>query len=68
MTQHAPQAVSPRPSLPANATRRVAIDPLSRVEGHGKVTIWLDDDGQVVEARLHIVEFRGFEAFIVGRP
>jgi len=68
MTQHAPEAVSPRPSLPANATRRVAIDPLSRVEGHGKVTIWLDDDGQVVEARLHIVEFRGFEAFIVGRP
>ncbi|MBM4783122.1 MAG: Ni/Fe hydrogenase subunit alpha [Archangiaceae bacterium] len=48
--------------------RRIAIDPLSRVEGHGKVTLLLDDAGHVHEARLHIVEFRGFEAFIVGRP
>ena len=48
--------------------RRVAIDPVSRVEGHGKVTLLVDDDNQVREARLHIVEFRGFEAFIKGRP
>ena len=48
--------------------RRIAIDPVSRVEGHGKVTLLLDDAGHVHEARLHIVEFRGFEAFIVGRP
>ena len=48
--------------------RRVAIDPLSRVEGHGKVTLLLDDDGHVQQARLHIVEFRGFEKFIQGRP
>ena len=48
--------------------RRVAIDPLSRVEGHGKVTLLLDDAHRVRQARLHIVEFRGFEAFIVGRP
>ncbi len=48
--------------------RRIAIDPISRVEGHGKVTLLLDDAGRVHEARLHIVEFRGFEAFIVGRP
>jgi NAD-reducing hydrogenase large subunit len=38
------------------------------VEGHGKVTVHLDADGQVEEARLHIVEFRGFERFIQGRP
>jgi NAD-reducing hydrogenase large subunit len=50
------------------ALRRVAIDPLSRVEGHGKVTLMLDDHNRVHQARLHIVEFRGFEAFIVGRP
>ncbi|MCA2980392.1 MAG: Ni/Fe hydrogenase subunit alpha [Myxococcaceae bacterium] len=49
-------------------TRRIAIEPLSRVEGHGKVTLLLDEAGAVREARLHIVEFRGFEAFIVGRP
>ncbi|MCW5634843.1 MAG: Ni/Fe hydrogenase subunit alpha [Rubrivivax sp.] len=62
--------------MPAAATaatetpglRRVAIDPLSRVEGHGKVTLLLDEHNRVHQARLHIVEFRGFEAFIVGRP
>jgi len=48
--------------------RRIALDPLSRVEGHGKVTLLLDDDDQVQQARLHIVEFRGFEKFIQGRP
>jgi NAD-reducing hydrogenase large subunit len=48
--------------------RRVVIDPVSRVEGHGKVTILLDEDNQVQQVRLHIVEFRGFEKFIEGRP
>lgn len=48
--------------------RRVAIDPISRVEGHGKVTLLLDEHNRVQQARLHIVEFRGFERFIQGRP
>lgn len=48
--------------------RRVAIDPVSRVEGHGKVTILLDAQNRVQQVRLHIVEFRGFEKFIEGRP
>lgn len=48
--------------------RRVAIDPVSRVEGHGKVTLLLDDDNRIHQVRLHIVEFRGFEKFIQGRP
>ena len=48
--------------------RRVVIDPVSRVEGHGKVTILLDDQNKVHQVRLHIVEFRGFEKFIQGRP
>ncbi|HYR24219.1 MAG TPA: Ni/Fe hydrogenase subunit alpha, partial [Aquabacterium sp.] len=47
---------------------RVVIEPVSRVEGHGKVTLLLDDDRKVRQARLHIVEFRGFERFIQGRP
>jgi NAD-reducing hydrogenase large subunit len=47
---------------------RVAIDPLSRVEGHGKVTLLVDRDHRIRQARLHIVEFRGFEKFIQGRP
>lgn len=47
---------------------RIVIEPLSRVEGHGKVTLLADDDNVIQEARLHIVEFRGFERFIQGRP
>lgn len=47
---------------------KVVIDPVTRVEGHGRVTIHLDDNGQVTQSRLHIVEFRGFERFVKGRP
>ena len=47
--------------------RLIEISPVTRVEGHGKVTIHLDADNRVDEARLHIVEFRGFERFIQGR-
>jgi NAD-reducing hydrogenase large subunit len=50
------------------ALRRVVIEPVSRVEGHGKVTILLDNDDHVQQVRLHIVEFRGFEKFVQGRP
>ncbi|MBS0586613.1 MAG: Ni/Fe hydrogenase subunit alpha [Proteobacteria bacterium] len=49
-------------------TRRIAIDPVTRVEGHGKITLLVDEDNHIVEARFHIVEFRGFEKFIQGRP
>ena len=48
--------------------KRVVIEPLTRVEGHGKVTLLLDEDNHIQQARLHIVEFRGFEKFIQGRP
>ena len=56
------------PEAVATGLRRVAIDPVSRVEGHGKVTILLDAQNRVQQVRLHIVEFRGFEKFIEGRP
>ncbi|MDQ6976226.1 MAG: Ni/Fe hydrogenase subunit alpha [Mariprofundaceae bacterium] len=48
--------------------RRIAVDPVSRVEGHGKITLLLDAANHVHEARFHTVEFRGFEKFIQGRP
>lgn len=48
-------------------SRLIEISPVTRVEGHGKVTIHLDANNNVDEARLHIVEFRGFERFIRGR-
>ncbi len=47
--------------------RKIVISPVTRVEGHGKVTIRLDDAGRVDYARFHIVEFRGFERFSHGR-
>jgi len=49
-------------------TRKIIIDPVTRVEGHGRVTIQLDEQGKVGNARFHIVEFRGFERFIQGHP
>ncbi len=45
----------------------ITIDPITRIEGHGKVTIQLDDAGLVSDAKFHVVEFRGFEKFCVGR-
>lgn len=48
--------------------QRILIDPVTRIEGHAKITIVLDDSGQVHDARFHVAEFRGFERFCVGRP
>ncbi|HBG27578.1 MAG: NADP oxidoreductase [Planctomycetes bacterium GWF2_41_51] len=49
-------------------TKRVVIEPVTRVEGHGKVSLLLDENNKVKQARFHVVEFRGFERFIQGRP
>ncbi len=47
---------------------RITIDPITRLEGHGKIEIFLDDKGNVENAYLQIPELRGFEQFSVGRP
>ena len=44
------------------------ISPITRLEGHGKITIFLDDAGNVADAYFQVVELRGFERFCVGRP
>ena len=49
-------------------SKKLIIDPVTRIEGHGKVTVHLDDYDNVVDARLHVVEFRGFEKFVQGHP
>ncbi|MCB0835346.1 MAG: Ni/Fe hydrogenase subunit alpha [Bacteroidetes bacterium] len=49
-------------------SQKITIDPVTRVEGHGRVTVHLDDEGKVNNAYFHIVEFRGFERFIQGHP
>jgi NAD-reducing hydrogenase large subunit len=47
---------------------KIVIDPVTRVEGHGKVTIHLDENNKVKESFFHTTEFRGFERFIQGHP
>jgi NAD-reducing hydrogenase large subunit len=49
-------------------TRRIVIDPVTRIEGHAKISIRLDDSGHVADAEFHVTEFRGFEKFCEGRP
>jgi F420-non-reducing hydrogenase large subunit len=49
-------------------TRTIAIDPITRLEGHGKISIFLDDSGAVEDCYFQIPELRGFEQFVVGRP
>jgi len=49
-------------------SERITIDPITRLEGHGKIEIFLDDKGDVERAILQIPELRGFEQFAVGRP
>jgi NAD-reducing hydrogenase large subunit len=49
-------------------TRQITIDPITRIEGHSKITIQLADDGSVQDARFHVTQYRGFEKFVEGRP
>ncbi|MHA1691188.1 MAG: Ni/Fe hydrogenase subunit alpha, partial [Candidatus Heimdallarchaeaceae archaeon] len=45
----------------------ITIDPITRLEGHGKITIFLNDSGNVENAYLQVPELRGFERFCIGR-
>ncbi len=49
-------------------TQRITIDPITRLEGHGKIEIFLNDEGEVANTYFQIPELRGFERFVVGRP
>ena len=46
---------------------KLTMEPVTRIEGHAKITVQLDDAGNVEETRLHVMEFRGFEKFLQGR-
>jgi F420-non-reducing hydrogenase large subunit len=50
------------------ARRRYTVDPITRLEGHGKIDIFLNDQGNVDRAYLQVPELRGFEVFAIGRP
>jgi NAD-reducing hydrogenase large subunit len=46
----------------------ITIDGVTRIEGHARITIDLDDNGKVNDAQFHVTQFRGFEKFVEGRP
>lgn len=48
--------------------KRIVIDPVTRIEGHAKISLFLDEKDQICDAKFHVVEFRGFEKFCEGRP
>src|SRR3989304_8357650 len=48
--------------------RRITIDPITRLEGHGKIDIFLDEKGEVERAYFQVPELRGFEKLAEGRP
>lgn len=48
--------------------KQILIDPVTRIEGHAKITIHLDDSGQVTGTQFHVTQVRGFEKFVEGRP
>ncbi|HEX7343803.1 MAG TPA: Ni/Fe hydrogenase subunit alpha, partial [bacterium] len=48
--------------------KQIKIDPITRLEGHGKIDIFLNDDGSVANAYFQVPELRGFEKFCQGRP
>jgi len=48
--------------------KQILIDPVTRIEGHSKITIHLNDDDEVQDAQFHVTQFRGFEKFCEGRP
>src|SRR3970040_2333065 len=56
------------PLMAVITKERITIDPITRLEGHGKIEIFLDEDGNVANTYFQIPELRGFERFCVGRP
>ena len=49
-------------------SKTITIDPVTRIEGHSKITIQLDEAGEVKDAHFHVTQFRGFEKIVEGRP
>ena len=54
--------------MATHSTRRITINPVTRIEGHGRIEIFLDEHGRVARACFQVPELRGFEKFVQGRP
>jgi F420-non-reducing hydrogenase large subunit len=51
-----------------NVTKVIKVDPVTRIEGHAEIKLFLDENNHLVDSQVKVVEFRGFEKFLVGRP
>ena len=49
-------------------TKTIKIDPLTRLEGHGEIKLFLDENNKLMDSQVKVVEVRGFERFLIGRP
>jgi NAD-reducing hydrogenase large subunit len=49
-------------------SQKITIEPVTRIEGHGRITVYLNDEGEVDDAKFHLTQYRGFEKFCEGRP
>ena len=54
--------------MSTRSDRKISIDPITRLEGHGRIELFLDEDGALANAYLIVPELRGFEKFCEGRP
>jgi len=57
-----------RPRKLEATMKTLKIDPVTRIEGHARITIQLNDEGRVTDAQVHVTQIRGFEKFTEGRP
>jgi F420-non-reducing hydrogenase large subunit len=64
----AQEAKNPTAGKAREQHRRITVDPVTRLEGHGKIEVFLDDGGEVERAYFQVPELRGFEKFVQGRP
>jgi NAD-reducing hydrogenase large subunit len=67
-TPAAPTPAAAEPEATKPAMKKITIPHVSRIEGHARITIHLDDAGQVSGAQFHVTQIRGFEKFVEGRP
>lgn len=51
-----------------NTTKVIKIDPVTRIEGHAEIKLFLDENNHLIDSQVKVVEFRGFEKFLIGRP
>lgn len=56
------------PPTPTTTTKVIKIDPVTRIEGHAEIKLFLDENNRLVDSQVKVVEFRGFEKFLIGRP